>query len=310
VTLAARTHVDAEQVIATWHDRPYRMPCLSGANALTVDVEDYFQVEAFFNHIDRNEWGSFECRVERNTDVILSALRNSGATATFFTLAWVASRYPSLIRRIVAAGHELASHGLEHRRADSQTPVELLDDVTRAKAILEDISGVAVNGYRAASFSITRSNLWAFEVLAKAGYRYSSSTYPIKHDLYGIKEAPRFAFYPLAGDNFVEVPLTTVRWRDINLPCAGGGYFRLLPYWLTARNLRAARTSDAKPCVFYFHPWEIDPEQPRIRGVSLKTRVRHYTNLSKTQPRLERLLRDFVWKRLDHVYPVTMDKEG
>ena len=302
--------LDADQVIATWHDRPVTVPCVSEDNALTVDVEDYFQVEAFFNHIDRKTWDSSECRVERNTDVILSVLQDRKATATFFTLAWIASRYPSLIRRIVAGGHELASHGLEHRRADSQTPAEFLDDVTRAKNTLEDISGVRVSGYRAASFSVTRTNLWAFDVLAKAGYRYSSSTYPIQHDLYGIKEAPRFAFYPLAGKKFVEVPLTTLRWRDVNLPCAGGGYFRLLPYWLTARNLRAARASNARPCVFYLHPWEIDPEQPRIRGVSLKTRVRHYTNLSRTRSRLERLLRDFSWKRLDRVYPVAGDSEG
>jgi polysaccharide deacetylase family protein (PEP-CTERM system associated) len=283
---------------------------VSEANALTIDVEDYFQVEAFFNHVDRKEWDSSECRVERNTDAILSVLHDCKATATFFTLAWVASRYPSLVRRIVAGGHELASHGLEHRRADSQTPAEFFDDVTKAKKILEDVAGVRVNGYRAASFSITRGNLWAFEVLAKAGYLYSSSTYPIRHDLYGIKEAPRFAFYPLAGNRFVEVPLTTLRWREINFPCAGGGYFRLLPYWLTARNLRTARARNARPCVFYLHPWEIDPGQPRIRGVGLKTRARHYTNLSRTRPRLERLLHDFSWKRLDRVYPVATDVKG
>lgn len=279
----------------------------SDANALTIDVEDYFQVEAFFNHISRDEWNTRECRVERNTDVILSMLEENGATATFFTLAWVADRYPSLVRRIVAGGHELASHGLEHRRVDSQGRAEFFDDVTRAKKILEDVSGVAVRGYRAASFSITRKNLWAFEVLDDAGYLYSSSTYPIRHDLYGIQEAPRFAFYPLAGRNFLEVPLTTVRRLEMNFPCAGGGYFRLLPYWVTAMNLRAVRTSDAKPCTFYLHPWEIDPEQPPVPGLNLKTRVRHYTNLSRTRGRLKRLLRDFVWKRLDQVYPVSTD---
>lgn len=280
------------------------------ANALTVDVEDYFQVEAFFSHIDRNEWDGRECRVEKNTDLILAMFAKAGVTGTFFTLAWVAKRYPGLVRRIVAGGHELASHGLAHYRADSQSPRQFLDDVKEAKAVLEDIGGVPVNGYRAASFSITRKNLWALETLVEAGYLYSSSTYPIRHDLYGIPEAPRFAFYPFPRSSFLEIPLTSVRAFGMNFPCAGGGYFRLLPYWLSARNLRRVLSSDGMPCTFYFHPWEVDPDQPRIAGAPLKTRIRHYTNLSKMRGRLERLLADFSWNRVDRVFPVGEAQPG
>jgi polysaccharide deacetylase family protein (PEP-CTERM system associated) len=300
----------SDDPVEAWKDRQWAAKSLPVANALTVDVEDYFQVEAFFSHVDRNDWDRRECRVEQNTDRILAMFAEAGVTGTFFTLAWVAKRYPALVRRIAANGHEVASHGLAHFRADSQTPREFLDDVKQSKAILEDVSGTPVNGYRAASFSITRNNLWALGALAEAGYLYSSSTYPIRHDLYGIPEAPRFAFYPFPKSPFLEIPLTSVRAFGMNFPCAGGGYFRLLPYWLSARNLRSVRRAEGMPCIFYFHPWEVDPEQPRIEGTPLKTRIRHYTNLSKMQGRLGRLLSDFSWNRVDRVFPVGEAQPG
>ena len=289
--------------IADWAKRPVAMRD-AGANALTIDVEDYFQVEAFFGVVDRSCWDRQECRIERNVDRILELLAEAGAQGTFFTLGWVAKRYPSTVRRIVSSGHELASHGLSHHRADGQSRSEFLNDVTEAKAILEDTGGVSVRGYRAASFSIMPSNLWAFEALEQAGYQYSSSVYPIRHDLYGIPLAPRFAFHPSSSSDFMEIPVTSVRRFGANWPCGGGGYFRLLPYWLSAHNMRTVRRRDRQPCIFYFHPWEIDPDQPRIQGVPLKARLRHYTNLDKMQSRLKRLLSDFSWKRLDQIYPM------
>ncbi len=221
---------------------------------MSVDVEDYFQVEAFFNVIDRKSWSSFECRVERNTQNILEMFAEAHVKATFFTLGWVALRYPALIRQIVAQGHELASHGLAHYRADSQTRKEFADDIARAKAILEEAGGVPVKGYRAASFSITRGNLWAHEALAEAGYTYSSSIYPIRHDLYGIPEAPRFAFFPLKGCQFIEIPVTAVRRLGTNWPCGGGGFFRLLPYWLSTWNLRERESARSAPLHVLFPP--------------------------------------------------------
>jgi polysaccharide deacetylase family protein (PEP-CTERM system associated) len=273
-------------------------------NAMTVDVEDYFQVEAFFPHVPRSDWGNRECRVERNVDLILQLFSQNDVKATFFTLGWIAKRYPKLVRRIVDAGHELASHGLEHVRADQQSRPIFLEDVRRSKAMLEDLGGVPVVGYRATSFSITRKNLWALDALEDAGYCYSSSTYPIHHDLYGIPEQPRFAFYPFEDRKFVEIPITTVRQFGLNWPSGGGGYFRLLPYAIFRRNLRSVVEREKRPCIFYFHPWEVDPEQPRIKGTSLKTQVRHYLNLGRTYHRLSLLLRDFHWDRIDRVYPV------
>lgn len=294
----------ASDPVASWATRPAMTGTSASANAMTVDVEDYFQVEAFFKHVGRGDWDRHECRVERNVERVLEMFAEAKITGTFFTLGWVAERYPRLIRRIVEQGHELASHGLAHHRADSQTRAEFSEDVARAKSLLEDIGGVAVKGYRAASFSITRRNLWALDALEEAGYRYSSSTYPIRHDLYGIPEAPRFAFYPIAGRDFIEIPVTSVQRWGANWPCGGGGYFRLLPYWVSRLNMQSVRRRDGQPCMFYFHPWEIDAEQPRINGAGLKTRVRHYTNLDKMQHRLKRLLREFHWKRIDQVYPI------
>ena len=271
-------------------------------NALTVDVEDYFHVSAFADHIPREAWDRMPCRLERNVEATLSLLAEHGARATFFTLGWVAERYPELVRRIVEQGHELASHGYAHVRATEQSREAFIDDVTRAKKILEDVAGVAVHGYRAPSFSIGRENLWALQCLREAGYRYSSSVYPIRHDHYGMPDAPRFAFYPEGADGLLELPVTTVTLFRRNLPAGGGGYFRLMPYPLSRWFLRRVNTVERRPCVFYFHPWEIDPEQPRQRGIGLKTRFRHYVNISSMEKRLHALCRDFHWDRMDRLF--------
>jgi polysaccharide deacetylase family protein (PEP-CTERM system associated) len=270
-------------------------------NGLSVDVEDYFQVQAFADAVPRSDWESRASRVEANTDRILALFDQAGVHATFFTLGWVAERQPALVRRIVAAGHELASHGYGHARADLQTEAEFRADIGRAKRLLEDIGGVAVNGYRAPTFSINARNPWAFEMLQQEGYRYSSSVYPIRHDLYGMPEAPREPYRPNAG-GVLEIPLTTVRVLGRNLPCAGGGYFRLLPYPVFRMGLREVNRT-RRPAVFYFHPWEIDEAQPRITNCSRLSRFRHYVNLSATAGRIRRLLRDFAWDRMDRVFP-------
>jgi polysaccharide deacetylase family protein (PEP-CTERM system associated) len=270
------------------------------ANALTVDVEDYFQVSALAPHIARADWERIPCRVERNVETILSLFAESGARATFFTLGWIAERYPGLVRRIVAEGHELASHGHGHLRINEQTPAEFTQDIARAKALLEDLSGTEVKGYRAPSFSIGRRTLWAFERIAQAGYRYSSSVYPVRHDLYGMPDAPRFAYRP--RPDLLEIPVTTAAVLKRNLPAGGGGYFRLLPYAVSRALLRRVNQVDARPGIFYFHPWEIDPAQPRVPGTGLKTRFRHYVNLRRTEPRLRRLLREFRWRRMDEIF--------
>lgn len=272
------------------------------SNALTIDVEDYFQVSAFASHIARDSWDSLPCRIERNVDVILSLLDEHGARATYFVLGWVAERYPQLVQRIAAQGHEIASHGYAHERATAQSCSEFREDVTRAKRVLEDIAGTAVRGYRAPSFSIGRDNLWALACLREAGYVYSSSVYPIRHDHYGMPEAPRFAFYPENGDGLLELPVTTVRLFNRNLPAGGGGYFRLLPYTVSRWCLRHVNAVDGRPCIFYFHPWEIDPGQPRQRGIGLKTRFRHYLNLSAMERRIRALCKDFRWDRMDRLF--------
>lgn len=270
-------------------------------NAMTVDVEDYFQVSAFEPFIRRSDWDRLPQRVERNTARILDLFGEAGIRATFFTLGWVAERHPELIRRMVAEGHEVASHGFEHTRVTNQGPEDFRADVRRTRALLEDIAGVPVSGYRAASYSIGRDNLWALDILQEEGYRYSSSIYPINHDLYGMPEAPRFAFRVNGGD-FVEVPVTTLRLGARNLPCGGGGYFRLLPYRVSRWAMRRVNQDDGQPCVFYFHPWEIDPEQPRQPGLNARTRFRHYLNLRRMEHRLQRLLQDFAWRRMDEIF--------
>ena len=269
-------------------------------NALTIDVEDYFQVSAFAPYIRRDEWTARECRIERNVNRILDMLAARDARATFFTLGWVAERYPQVVRRIVADGHELASHGYGHERVSDLTPEAFSADVTRAKKLLEDIAGTTVRGYRAPSFSIGTGNLWAFDVLARTGHSYSSSIYPIQHDHYGMPDSPRFA-YRLAN-GMLEIPVTTVRLGKRNLPSGGGGYFRLLPYALSRWMLRRVNRHDGEAAVFYFHPWEIDPEQPRVAGVNAKTRFRHYVNIARTESRLQSLLSDFRWGRMDQIF--------
>ncbi|GGC16934.1 XrtA system polysaccharide deacetylase [Pseudoduganella buxea] len=271
-------------------------------NAMTIDVEDYFQVSAFAEQIDRASWPSRECRVEANIERILAILEEGDARATFFTLGWIAERYPAMVRRIVAAGHELASHGYGHLRASDQSRAEFMDDISRSKAILEDIGGQRVLGYRAPSFSIGPANLWALAALQEAGYRYSSSIYPIAHDHYGMPDAPRFAFYPNGTDGLLEVPITTVRLMKRNLPAGGGGYFRLLPYALSRTMMRRVNRMDAQPAIFYFHPWEIDPGQPRPEGIAMKSRFRHYVNLGRMERRIRALTRDFAWDRMDRIF--------
>lgn len=271
-------------------------------NVMSVDVEDYFQVGAFEHTIARDTWEQWPCRVEANIERILALFARHGIHATFFTLGWIAERHPGVVRAIVAAGHELASHGYGHQRVSDLTPAEFREDVVRARMLLEDLAGVAVNGYRAPSFSIGSGNLWALEVLAAAGYRYSSSIYPIAHDHYGMPEAPRFPYRPPSCPTLLEMPPTTVSLAGRNLPAAGGGYFRLLPYaasrWLIGRVNRMER----RPAMFYFHPWEIDPGQPRVAGAPLKSRFRHYVHQARMEAKLDRLLADFSWGRADRVY--------
>lgn len=271
-------------------------------NAMSVDVEDYFQVSAFEKHIDRSDWEKLPCRVERNTRKILDLFEHHQVKGTFFTLGWVAERYPGLVQDIVQQGHELACHGYSHVRVTEQTPEQFREDITRSKGLLEDISGVEVNGYRAASYSIGASNLWALDVLEECGFRYSSSIYPVRHDLYGMPEAPRFKFRPTQNRQLVEVPVTTTEIFNKNFPCGGGGFFRLYPYLFSRWALKRVNNSDKQPAVFYFHPWEIDPGQPRQQGISTKTRVRHYLNLGKMESRLNRLLTDFNWGTMEQVF--------
>ncbi len=270
-------------------------------NAMSVDVEDYFQVSAFEKHIPHADWDRFECRVEANTHRILDLFSEYECKATFFTLGWIAERYPGIVKRIVAEGHELASHGYEHIRVTQQNREQFSKDVLRTKAILEDIGGTPVRGYRAASYSIGRDNLWALEVLQETGHAYSSSIYPIRHDLYGMPEAPRFAHH-INGLDILEIPVTTIELRGNKFPCGGGGYFRLFPYRLSKWALGHVNRTDGQPCNFYFHPWEIDPDQPRQSGISFRTRFRHYLNLRRVEARLRALLNDFNWSRMDTVY--------
>jgi polysaccharide deacetylase family protein (PEP-CTERM system associated) len=269
-------------------------------NALTIDVEDYFQVSAFAPFIARADWPQRECRVERNVERILVMLDAGKTKATFFTLGWIAERYPHLVRSIVAQGHELASHGYGHERASDLDQAAFFSDIDRAKQLLQDIGGVAVQGYRAPSFSIGSGNLWAFDMLARAGYRYSSSIYPIRHDHYGMPDAPRFAHRVPSG--VLEIPVTTLRMAGRNFPSSGGGYFRLLPYAVSRWMLHQVNQRDRQPAIFYFHPWEIDGGQPRIAGIDAKTRFRHYVNIERMAGKLEQLFGDFAWGRMDRIF--------
>lgn len=269
-------------------------------NALTVDVEDYFQVSALAPYIPRANWDRMQCRVERNVDLILRLFADANAKATFFTLGWVAERYPDLVRKIASEGHELASHGYGHLRASDQDPRQFYQDIASAKKLLEDLSGQKVRGYRAPSFSIGYSNPWAFDSILEAGYEYSSSVYPVKHDHYGMPDAPRFPYR--SRPRLVEVPVTTCRVFNRNVPAGGGGYFRLLPYAMSKWLIGRVNRLDQRPAMFYFHPWEVDPGQPRIKEANAKAKFRHYINLSRTESRLRRLLADFRWGRVDQVF--------
>lgn len=257
-------------------------------------------MSALAPHFPKDVWDNTPCRVERNVQRILELLQEEGARATFFTLGWIAERYPKLIRQITAEGHELASHGYGHERASAQTPEAFLADIKLAKVVLEDIASCQVSGYRAPSFSIGQSNPWAHACIEEAGYSYSSSVYPVKHDHYGVPDAPRFPY--VVGRGLIEIPISTVRSFGRNWPVGGGGYFRLLPYSVSSWGIRKVNETDGKPAIFYFHPWEIDPGQPVVSQASAKTRFRHYVNLSRTEARLQRLLRDFSWGRMDEVF--------
>ena len=270
-------------------------------NAFSVDVEDYFQVLAFEPVISREHWPRFELRVRRNVEVVLELMAERGIRGTFFILAWIAEREPDMVRSIARAGHEIASHGCGHDRVTTLTPEQFANDIRRSKALLEDVSGQQVIGYRAPSYSINHTNQWAFPELQEAGYLYSSSVFPGRHDLYGMPDAPRFPYRPL-GDGLLEIPITTVEILGRRLSCGGGGFFRLWPYWLFRALLNRVNAYDAQPAVFYMHPWEVDPGQPRIREASARSRFRHYLNLERVAPRMRRLLADFSWDRMDRVF--------
>ena len=275
----------------------------SNLNAMTIDVEDYFQVSAFNQSISRDTWSEHQCRVERNMDKLFELFSRHDVKATFFTLGWIAEKYPAMVKKIVSNGHELASHGRNHVRVFDQSPNEFTQDISHTKNLLEDIGGVEVKGYRAASFSIDQRNLWAYDCLTEAGYQYSSSIYPVKHDHYGMPDAPRFSFYANT-QGLVEVLISTVKWMNRVWPTGGGGYFRFFPYSISKRLIRAVNEQDNRSAIFYLHPWEIDPDQPRQHGVSFKTRFRHYINLKHTYRRLERLTQDFNWDRMDKVFSI------
>ena len=270
-------------------------------NALSVDVEDWFQVGAFENVIARGAWDALPQRVERNGDAVLDLFERAGVKATFFTLGWVAERHPALMRRIAEAGHEVASHGWDHARVFTMSPEAFRADVRRAHAAIEDSSGQSPAGYRAPSFSIDKRTPWAHEILAEEGYAYSSSVAPVRHDHYGWPEAPRFAHRPVAGSELIELPVTTVEVAGRRMAAGGGGFFRLLPYRFSSWAITRVNGAEERPAVFYFHPWEIDPGQPRVGNAPLKSRMRHYSRLSAMEPKLLKLLRDHRWTRTDLV---------
>ena len=270
-------------------------------NAMSVDIEDWFQVGAFETVIDRANWDSLNHRVERNTDAVLELFDRAGVKSTFFTLAWVAERYPKLMLRIAESGHEVASHGYDHARVFTMTSDQFRADLEKSRKILEDTSGQAVTGYRAPSFSIDKRTPWAHEILAEQGYAYSSSVAPIKHDHYGWEGSPRFAWKPVSGSDLVELPVTTVKVGQRILAAGGGGFFRLLPYALYDWAIKKMHRDDGRGAIFYFHPWEIDPDQPRVENAPLKSQLRHYTKLSAMEGKLERALKDQNWGRVDQL---------
>ncbi len=269
------------------------------ANGFSVDVEDWFQVGAFEDVINRDDWGDIATRVENNIARILDLCAEADILATFFTLGWVAERHPRLIRRIADAGHEIASHGYDHARVFTFNRKAFGEDISKAQQILEDASGQRVTGYRAPSFSIDQRTPWAFEELAEQGCAYSSSVAPIAHDHYGWREAPRFAFKPLPHSDLVEIPVTTAVLGNRRLAAGGGGFFRVLPYAFSRWAITQVNESDGRPAVFYFHPWEVDPDQPRVNDAPLRSKLRHYTNLTRMEGKLKRLVSQFEWERMD-----------
>lgn len=268
-------------------------------NGLSVDVEDWFQVGAFEGVIGRDSWDSLSHRVERNVEVILEMFAAADVKATFFTLGWIAQRNGALMRKIVEGGHELASHGWDHERVFRLEPKSFAQDLEISRKTLEDASGIAITGYRAPSFSIDQRTPWAYTVLVEQGFTYSSSVAPISHDHYGWRSAPRFAFKPIAWADIVEIPVTTAHFAGKRLAAGGGGFFRVLPYGFSRWAIRQVNHQDRRPAVFYFHPWEIDPDQPRVTGASLRSKVRHYTNLDVMSDKLKQLIGDFAWGRMD-----------
>jgi polysaccharide deacetylase family protein (PEP-CTERM system associated) len=273
-------------------------------NALSVDVEDWFQVGAFERVIAKSDWDGLPARVERNADAVLALFDEAGVKGTFFTLGWVAERYPALIGRVVAAGHEIASHGWDHDRVFTLTPEAFRVDLRRAHRAIAEAGGVEPRGYRAPSFSIDSRTPWAHAVLAEEGYAYSSSVAPIAHDHYGWREAPRFAHRPLPGSDFIELPVTTVEIGGRRMAAGGGGFFRILPYLFSSWAITRVNEGETRPAVFYFHPWEIDPGQPRVGAAPLKSRLRHYSRLSAMRPKLVKLLKDHSWGRTDQVVAI------
>ncbi|HVQ08304.1 MAG TPA: XrtA system polysaccharide deacetylase [Allosphingosinicella sp.] len=270
-------------------------------NALSVDVEDWFQVGAFEKVIARAAWETIPGRVERNTDHVLALFDGAGVKATFFTLGWVAARHPALIRRIAEAGHEIASHGWDHQRVFTMDEAAFRADLDRAHKAIEDAAGLSPAGYRAPSFSIDARTPWAHPVLAERGYAYSSSVAPIRHDHYGWRESPRFAWRPVAGADLIELPVTTVSLAGRRFAAGGGGFFRLLPYRFSSWAISRVNDGEDRPAIFYFHPWEVDPDQPRVQDAPARSKIRHYTNLDVMEPKLLKLLRDHAWGRTDEV---------
>ncbi len=270
-------------------------------NAMTVDVEEYFQVSAFEGVVDAGSWSTRPARVETAIDRILGLFDEHDTHATFFVLGWIAEQHPEMVRRIAKEGHEIASHGWNHTRVTEQNPESFFQDVFKTRNFLEDLSGVKVSGYRAASYSINESNTWAWEKLVEAGYVYSSSVVPVKHDLYGMPSASRSAFF-VADGQLLEIPVTTISIAGRNINCGGGGWFRLFPYAFSRWALRRVNETEGQAGLFYFHPWEIDPEQPRLSGLPLKSKFRHYLNLQKNYEQIERLFNDFQWGRMDDVF--------
>ncbi|WP_242447412.1 XrtA system polysaccharide deacetylase [Aurantiacibacter aquimixticola] len=268
-------------------------------NGLSVDVEDWFQVGAFEGVIERDSWGGLDDRVERNVHAILNLFDEAQASATFFTLGWVAKRHAGLLREIAARGHEVASHGWDHERVFRMDRKSFAADIERTRKTIEDCCGERVIGYRAPSFSIDQRTPWAFMELAEQGYLYSSSVAPVAHDHYGWADAPRFAFNPLPWSDLVELPVTTAQFRGKRLAAGGGGFFRVLPYAFSRWAIRQVNRDEGRPAIFYFHPWEIDPGQPRVAGAPLRSRLRHYTNLEKMAGKLRQLVREFAWGRID-----------